>query len=94
VIGPQGVVDGEVRVGSLVVTGRLRGTVWTRERLQIGAGAHVEGEIHTPVLVVEDGAVFEGRCCMTESSTASRPEVVTPHAQTAKVAALSRPRSS
>ncbi|KAA0253440.1 polymer-forming cytoskeletal protein [Acidobacteria bacterium ACD] len=60
VVGEAGVVEGEVRVGRLSVSGTLRGVVHARERIEVHAGARVQAELHTPALTVEDGAVIQG----------------------------------
>lgn len=64
IVGEDGRVDGEVRVKELVVSGTVRGTVQAKERVEIIAGARVEADIDTPVLVVEEGAHFSGGCTM------------------------------
>ena len=60
VVGEGGVVEGEVLVGKLFVSGTLRGTVKAAKRVEITAGGRVEAEIETPCLVIEDGAFFQG----------------------------------
>jgi cytoskeletal protein CcmA (bactofilin family) len=60
VVGEGGTVEGEIRVGRLSTSGILRGTVHAKERIEIHAGAHVYAELHTPILVVEEGAVIQG----------------------------------
>lgn len=65
VVGDGGEVDGEVAVGQLFVSGVLRGSVRATGRIQIAVGGKVFADLSTPSLVIEDGAVFEGRCAMT-----------------------------
>ena len=50
---------------SLAFTRKLRrpscrGVIHARERIEVHAGARIFAEIHTPALVVEEGAVLEG----------------------------------
>jgi cytoskeletal protein CcmA (bactofilin family) len=72
IVGEGGEVDAEVRVANIFVIGVLRGTVLASKRLQIAPGGRVYADITTPSLVVEDGAILEGRCAMTrEESGAS-----------------------
>lgn len=70
-IGEGGEVEGEIRVGQVVVSGIVRGTVYASRRVQLCATGHLLAEIHTPALVVEDGGRFEGRCTMTRDEGAS-----------------------
>lgn len=67
VVGEGGVVDGDVQVRHVLVSGVLRGAVVAGEQLHIAPGGRVNADITTPSLVIEDGAIFEGRCTMTGS---------------------------
>lgn len=60
VVGDTGVVEGEIRVGRLAVSGTIRGVVHATERIEVHSGAKVFAELHTPALTVEDGAVIQG----------------------------------
>jgi cytoskeletal protein CcmA (bactofilin family) len=64
-IGENGEVDGDVRVGQVLVAGTLKGSVQAQHKVQITAGGKVFADLATPSLVIEDGAIFEGRCTMT-----------------------------
>jgi cytoskeletal protein CcmA (bactofilin family) len=71
IVGDGGEVDGEVAVGRLFVSGVLRGAVKASGRIQVAPGGKVYADLVTPSLVIEDGAVFEGRCSMTGEPRAS-----------------------
>lgn len=71
IVGDGGEVDGEVAVGRLFVSGVLRGSVKATGRIQVAPGGKVYADLVTPSLVIEDGAVFEGRCSMTGEPRAS-----------------------
>lgn len=60
VVGDAATVEGEIRVGRLSVSGTVRGVVHAKERIEIHAGANIQAELHTPNLVVEEGAVIQG----------------------------------
>lgn len=49
-------VKGEVTAGSIIVSGTISGSLKASARVDIRPSATVDGEIHTPVLVVGDGA--------------------------------------
>lgn len=71
VVGEGAKVDAEIEVGSIYVSGQLKGRVKASERVELHRSARVESEVITPVLVVEEGAVFEGKCSMIETGAAS-----------------------
>lgn len=74
VVGDRAVIEGEIRVGKLAVSGTIRGVIHARERVEVHAGARIYAEIHTPALVVEEGAVLQGP---VEAGT-SAPEPAAP----------------
>lgn len=72
VIGEGGEVDGDIRVGQLFVSGVVRGSVKATRRIQLCAQGKAFAELETPSLVIEDGAIFDGRCSMTREAEANR----------------------
>jgi cytoskeletal protein CcmA (bactofilin family) len=78
VIGPTGDVESEeLRVGSLSVSGCVRGDLHVVERLEIHAGGRVQGTVtlSRPGLVITPGGCFDGVVRMTgEGAPAGKPE--------------------
>jgi cytoskeletal protein CcmA (bactofilin family) len=64
VVGEGGVVEGEVEVARCVVGGEVHGTIRASEQVLLHASAKVWAEVHTPALVMEDGAFLEGAVSM------------------------------
>jgi len=64
IIGEKGVVNASVRTGTLIVSGELVGNVVALERVELRGGARVFGDVEAPVVVVEEGVLFEGHCRM------------------------------
>ena len=80
VVGENGEVEAEIEVGSIFVSGTVKGHVKARERIEIAAGGKVFADIETPSLVVEDGAILQGHCTMSrgaaKASNHERPRAV------------------
>ena len=55
----------EIKAGVVIVMGRMEGKIETKEKCEVRVGSHVSGEIFTPSIYIEEGAVFEGTCHMT-----------------------------
>jgi len=70
-VGESAELEAEVSVGTVIISGQVTGTVMARERVELRAGARIAGNIVTPVLVLEEGVVFDGRCSMIGSETAA-----------------------
>ncbi len=67
-VSEQGTVQAIVEAGFVEVFGTIEGTIRAKHRVQIHAGGRVIGEIFTPALAIEAGAIFDGTCHMDEKN--------------------------
>ena len=67
IVGSTGQVDANVSVGIANINGTVQGDVIATDRVQLGRTARVVGNIATPKLIIEDGAIFEGSCSMLKA---------------------------
>lgn len=70
VIGEKAVVHGTARAGTIVVSGQVTGNLVATRRVELHGAARVFGDIDTPILLVGEGVLFDGRCRMTAAPTA------------------------
>jgi cytoskeletal protein CcmA (bactofilin family) len=68
-VGERGEVEGEIRVGRLFVSGKVKAVVQA-QRVEVAAGGQLRGEVETPTLVIDEGAIFEGQSRMVERGAA------------------------
>ncbi|MFQ5663061.1 MAG: polymer-forming cytoskeletal protein [Terriglobia bacterium] len=74
IVGENARLEGEVESAVVSVAGKVQGTVKGTTRVEILPSGTVEGEVHTPCLVIEAGGVLEGRCHMkAEAKRAPAP---------------------
>lgn len=71
IVGANGVVDANIEVAVAVIHGTINGDIIATQRLELGRAAKVNGNIQTPSLIIEQGAVFEGSCKMLQMSAAA-----------------------
>ncbi|TDI76270.1 MAG: polymer-forming cytoskeletal protein [Bacteroidetes bacterium] len=64
IIAAGGEVEGDVNAGDADVAGRIKGEISVKGRLLLKSTARVEGTIRTTRLIVEEGAIVEGKCEM------------------------------
>ncbi len=64
VIGKTGVVHGSVTVKNAIIGGQLFGNITAENKIELQSGSHVEGDIKTKRLVIDEGVFFEGNCSM------------------------------
>ena len=71
VIGTNGRVDANIEVAVATIHGTVNGDIIATQRLEFGRSAKVSGNVQSPSLMIEQGAVFEGSCKMTQSVAAA-----------------------
>lgn len=64
VIGKEGDIEGEIIAKNAIIGGRVRGKINATGKVVLEAKAFFQGEMKTSRLVIDDGAVFDGRCSM------------------------------
>jgi len=86
IIGTNGQVDANIAVAAAMINGTVNGDIIATEKLQLGRTARVMGNIQSPKLIVEEGAILEGSCSMLKArenrektiAAATPPPVVEP----------------
>lgn len=63
-VGESAVITAQIRAASIVVAGKISGDITAVQRIEIRPSAKVIGNLTAPVLVVHEGAIFEGHCSM------------------------------
>ncbi len=64
VIGEHAKIAADVKCGSAVVSGEVTGNITASGSVELRGGAHVKGDIATPTLAIDKGAVFDGLSSM------------------------------
>lgn len=78
VIGDAAEVTADIEVGRVTVNGNLKGSIRASERVELLAHARVFGDVVTPILRIEEGAVFQGSCQMGEEAGSNLVELPFP----------------
>jgi cytoskeletal protein CcmA (bactofilin family) len=71
VIGATAIIEGNIICQNAYIDGRISGTVDVMELLILSKTAYVAGDIKMKKLVVEEGALFNGKCSMGMSVSRS-----------------------
>jgi cytoskeletal protein CcmA (bactofilin family) len=64
VVGKTGVVKAEINVKNAIIGGKVIGNIHATNKIELQSGSHIEGDIHTHRLVIDEGVFFEGSCKM------------------------------
>jgi cytoskeletal protein CcmA (bactofilin family) len=62
------VVKANIKVGSIIIGGVVKGNVEALEKLEMLASGQVFGNIRTAKLRIADGVVFDGKCEMIKNA--------------------------
>lgn len=86
ILGESAVMNAEVSVGIIIVRGKIAGNIVASKKIEIRSDGEVIGNIKTPLLFVEEGAILDGKCEMirkdkkvtvlpTKDSSGSEPKM-------------------
>jgi cytoskeletal protein CcmA (bactofilin family) len=92
IVSTNGRVDANVEVAVAQIYGTINGDIIASKRIEMGRVAKVTGNIQTPALVIENGAIFEGSCRMVqlkEQADKQEREAVAPPASASASASSS-----
>ena len=64
IVGPTGVIEGEISCQNAVIEGRFKGILNVTELLNVRETAEIDGDISTGKLLVQSGAKFNVACKM------------------------------
>jgi cytoskeletal protein CcmA (bactofilin family) len=87
VVGDKGIVNATIHAGYVQISGEVVGNVTASERVELCANSRVYGDVDAPVVIIEDGAVFEGHCRMHKPRVS---DAVLPTAREAAVVPIKR----
>jgi cytoskeletal protein CcmA (bactofilin family) len=76
IVGEKGTVHATIHAGIVLISGQVVGNLVATERVELRGSARVFGDIETPVIVVEEGVLFDGHCRMTPAVVEAAPTAV------------------
>ena len=71
IIGEAAVIKAEIKVGTLIVDGEVRGNVSATSKIEIHSSGRLYGNITTPTLVIQENGRFDGSCRMEGAEEAA-----------------------
>ena len=76
IVGETAVINANIATNKIRVFGQVNGDIIAHERLEFLAGACVKGNISSPIISMQDGVVFVGRCIMPNPERPLREDVI------------------
>lgn len=66
IVGAEGIIEADIDTKVAVVGGRVSGVITALDKVELQSKSMIIGDITTKNLVVEQGAIFHGKCNMKE----------------------------
>ena len=63
-VGKTAKINAELHIGRIIINGEVRGNVKAAGAIEIKSTGQLYGDVETPSLIIEQGAIFEGSCKM------------------------------
>ncbi len=74
ILGETAELESDIVVAAAIIDGSLRGDIRATERVELLSHARVIGNIESPAIAVQPGAVFEGECHFLPAAVRSDSE--------------------
>jgi len=68
IVGPQAIIKGDLKVGSALVMGEVKGCIEAETRIEIHPPGKMIGDIRAPFILIDPGVVFNGQCIVTNEN--------------------------
>lgn len=72
VVGENASINAKILVDTLIVDGRVEGTVEAKSKIELHSTGSLVANLTTQSLVIEDGGVFQGNCAMAGATETAR----------------------
>ena len=66
IVAEEGVVQADIDAGIVICKGKIRGNIIASQRVEIHSTGKILGDVLSPSLMIEVGAVFNGKSYMPE----------------------------
>ncbi len=71
-VGAGGVVEGNIRAANISLAGNVNGTIAASEKIVLETKSVMRGDVIAQRLVVDEGAIFDGKCSMSGGTPGSK----------------------
>ncbi len=72
VVGEHARIDAEITCGTVIVHGEVNGNIKAKSGVELHRSAKVKGDVETPSLQIEKGAILQGRLNMLQGEKAEK----------------------
>lgn len=73
-LGTDGKVIGNIICNNIFISGTVKGNIKCKEQLRLSNTAKLYGDVEVKTLIIDENAIFEGKCKMENDSKAELDE--------------------
>lgn len=77
IVGETARIEGMIHVGRAIIQGEIVGNVHAKVKVELHHPGRVIGDITTPAVMIDEGAIFDGKCKMKERKQEEKKEAKT-----------------
>ncbi len=77
IVGPAAKVEADIQCASVVISGEVVGQVKASQRLELRSPGQLKGDISAPLVVMDEGVLYEGHCSMAGEEGKERASNIT-----------------
>ncbi|MEL0010322.1 MAG: polymer-forming cytoskeletal protein [Bacteroidota bacterium] len=71
IVSENGQIRGDINALQVDIAGKIEGDIFVKNKAVLRGGAFIEGNVTAKILVVEEGAIINGLCRMSDHSLAT-----------------------
>jgi len=71
IVGKKAVINANISVHTATVSGEVKGNINATDRIELRPPARVYGDLNAPVVLIDEGVVFDGKCSAAPKSAGS-----------------------
>ncbi len=75
IIGEKAVIEADIVAGVVIVMGQVKGMIDASSRIEVYPPAQIDGDIQAPVISIDAGVQFNGKCTMKPRNAAAEKAI-------------------
>jgi cytoskeletal protein CcmA (bactofilin family) len=76
IVGENSKIEADITTDNISISGEIKGNLIVKGQAQLTSTAKLFGDIEVQNIVIDDGAIFEGKCKMTNSEISLKKEEI------------------
>jgi len=75
IIGENGILEADMHISNIIISGEIHGNIMADQKIDLHPTGKLFGDIQTPILVIHEGAIFEGKARMAYMDRTVQKEI-------------------